>query len=467
MVFMKETVKLKDNSERVYFIGGGKMYKKDLSLIVFLLYFSFVLFSNYAFAAGSPEEQVSTEKSITGLVKTVVIEPIQKAKEGKGKESKIPESKAPKPGEVPEMATIKTDIKEYNITLDNLRDKEGKSIYEIKLMPTTNIKAGNKNIFPNELFPDEHVITVKYKEVGENTTITSVVLEKIKTPNVIMLWSMIIGISITLILFLLLNGILKKTAGVSGLFVGFDKRYSNSKFQMVLWTFAVIFSYVTLYFERFLASTIHLTYSSMISIPENLGILMGISAGSFVGAKAITASKVAADSITKTTGKPSFIDLITNDYKAIDLGDAQMFAWTLIAVSVYLFNFGRMWFYLDPSSEISLPDVDSTLLVLMGVSQAAYIGKKLVTSDKPKITSIDPLNKAKIGDPITINGSGFGNQKGKVFLCEKEIEEILCWYDSIILIKVPDGIQPGKTVICVAPEKKQTVTYPYEIEAKS
>lgn len=134
-----------------------------------------------------------------------------------------------------------------------------------------------------------------------------------------------------------------------------------------------------------------LSYPPVIGIPENLGILMGISAGSFIGAKGITLFKVGSGSMTKAAEKPSFINLTSNDYRVIDLGDAQMLAWTLIAAVAYLFNVSRMWWYLDPSPEISLPNVDSTLMILTGISQAAYLGKKLVARDeKPTIKAIEP-----------------------------------------------------------------------------
>jgi hypothetical protein len=114
------------------------------------------------------------------------------------------------------------------------------------------------------------------------------------------------------------------------------------------------------------------------------------------------------------------------------LGDAQMFIWTLIAMGIYLVNVLRMWWFLDASVEVSLPNVDSTLLILTGVSQAAYIGKKLVTRDeKPTIKSVDPAAGAKANDTIIINGAAFGSNEGDVSLGKVSIK-IVAWYDSII-----------------------------------
>jgi hypothetical protein len=231
-----------------------------------------------------------------------------------------------------------------------------------------------------------------------------------------------------------------------------------------------------LYAERLLASiTTGLSYPPIIGIPENLGILMGISAGSFIGAKGITSFKVGDGSITKVAAeKPSFVDLITNDYKAIDLGDAQMLAWTLIAAAAYLINVSRMWWYLDPSLEISLPNVDSTLMILTGISQAAYLGKKLVARDeKPEIKTVDPASGAKAGETIMIQGTAFGNTLGNVKLGKVNME-IVAWYDSLILAKLAakdqrEGIPgevavpAGKTVLCVNTAYNQTVTSSYTV----
>lgn len=337
------------------------MNRTKLSLHIY--YWGFFLFlliySNNVLAETTSDKTVLAERAITGLVTKV--DALYSEKSPSGSESVI--SKTP---------TIETDLKEYVITLKNLPNS-----YRIKLGPTTAIAAGDKTIYPASLKPDEHFITIKYVDTGDKISINSITLEKIKAPKRVKLLSMAFGISLTLIILLAVSGALKTVKG--GLFVGQDNRYSNSKFQMTIWIFLGIFSYVTFFFQRYFAGTDLMSFSSIISIPENLGILMGISAGSFVGAKAITSSQVSSGAITKLkAANPSLLDLITDDNKVIDLGDLQMFAWTLIGALIYLLNFYRMWLYLDPSVEVSLPTIDSSILALTGVSQAAYMGKKLV-----------------------------------------------------------------------------------------
>lgn len=337
------------------------MNRTKLSLPIY--YWGFFLFllisSNNVLAETASDKTVSEERAITGLVTKVDTFYSEKLPS----RSKNITSKTP---------AIETDLKEYVITLKNLPNS-----YRIKMGTTTAIAAGDKTIYPASLKPDEHYITIRYVDTGDKISINSITLEKIKAPKRVKLLSMAFGISLTLIILLAVSGALKTVKG--GLFVGQDNRYSNSKFQMTIWIFTGIFSYVTLFFQRYFASTDLMSFSSMINIPENLGILMGISAGSFVSAKAITSSQVSSGAITKLkAANPSLLDLITDDNKLIDLGDLQMFSWTLIGALIYLLNFYRMWLYMDPSVEVSLPTIDSSILALTGVSQAAYIGKKLV-----------------------------------------------------------------------------------------
>lgn len=443
------------------------MNKKELCFIAVLLWISFVILLPRVVFAQDSQKQISTEQSISGFIKE--IKPIFLEKRAAPPPSTQP-GQPPKPSPC-EEPSIRTDVKEYVITLQNLSER-----YKIVLAPATAIKVGDKDILPQELKEGDHFLKVTYK-CGEdkNILITSVALEKVKAPFGIKFWSLLLGLAATILLVLFSNNILKKCTDVKGgLFIGFDNRYSNSKVQMVIWTFLVVFSYLTIYAERALATLLtNLSFSSLIDIPENLGIVMGISAGSFVGAKAITSAKASAGVIANERGNnPSLTDLITNNSKTIDLGDAQMFIWTLIAMGIYLVNVLRMWWFLDPSVEFSLPNVDSTLLILTGVSQAAYVGKKLVTRDeKPTIKSVDPAAGAKANDTIIINGAAFGSKEGDVSLGKISIK-IVVWYDSIIHVRIVAksaevSIPTEKTVLCVKTAFDQIVTVPFNVLPKS
>ena len=206
---------------------------------------------------------------------------------------------------------------------------------------------------------------------------------------------------------------------ISSLVIGEDNRYSNSKFQIALWFFVVIATYL---------ATILLRWKEaggdylLVNIPQNLLLLSGMSALSFVGAKAITtskadpdkareaadavrdadaATKAAADSgatkgekdaaVTATTNAKQkttnvkyfntgsedfFKDLLQNDNGQIDFGDFQMLVVTILAVSVYLLEIYQFLGHVDLLKVVRLPDVDSTILSAFGLGHGAYLAKK-------------------------------------------------------------------------------------------
>ncbi|HEX3557221.1 MAG TPA: hypothetical protein VIA62_28680, partial [Thermoanaerobaculia bacterium] len=85
---------------------------------------------------------------------------------------------------------------------------------------------------------------------------------------------------------------------------------------------------------------------------------------------------------------PSWRDLLGNDSAsgapALDLGDFQLLLVTLIAVVIYLVSAYLSLATLEWRASISLPEVDQTLLGLLGVSHLTYLSKKGVTDPSPK-----------------------------------------------------------------------------------
>jgi hypothetical protein len=56
----------------------------------------------------------------------------------------------------------------------------------------------------------------------------------------------------------------------------------------------------------------------------------------------------------------------------------QMFVWTFVAIIVYLILFGMTLYELRGSlGTLTIPDIDNTLLTLMGLSQGAYVAGKM------------------------------------------------------------------------------------------
>ena len=199
------------------------------------------------------------------------------------------------------------------------------------------------------------------------------------------------GVLLTLIA-LILSG----SFGVK-LLIGEDNRYSNSKFQLLLWFSALIASYIALFALRILyAGT---DFIGGISIPQDLAVLTGISAFTLGAAKGITTNAVAevrkkdvaaalaahvaglaapaATPNLKTAGAPSFVrDLTHNDRGEADVGDFQQVVVTLVAVGAYLIAIFHYLGTITMMHSITLPDVDSTVLAVFGLGHGAYLTKK-------------------------------------------------------------------------------------------
>ena len=159
--------------------------------------------------------------------------------------------------------------------------------------------------------------------------------------------------------------------------IGQDQRYSNSKTQVVLWFSALMTVYLATLGLRLVE--LGWDYFGGIAITENLLALSGISAITYGAAKAITVSKLskAGAEIKRNRDDPELsTDLFQNDHGDFDLGDTQMFFFTLLAVGVFLLTSFHFLNWLAYAREITLPDVDTTLLSSLGISQVAYMAKK-------------------------------------------------------------------------------------------
>ena len=187
-----------------------------------------------------------------------------------------------------------------------------------------------------------------------------------------------------LVAYLIVNGIKKdwKRNNLNDIFVGQDKRLSNSKSQMAIWFFVVIVSYISFNVLRVWKSG-DLGFVGGISIPENLLVLSGISAVTYGGAKVITQSQVNSKPGSKRNApdnQAGLKDFVTDDTGNTDFGDLQMSFITLIAVVVYLLQFFDFLGTLELQHLVTLPDVDTTILSVFGFSQGAYLAKKTAQS---------------------------------------------------------------------------------------
>ena len=184
------------------------------------------------------------------------------------------------------------------------------------------------------------------------------------------------------------------------LYLGEDHRYSSSKFQTLLWFSLVISAYMAIVSLRIYQAG--WDYVGGVDIPQNLFILSGISAGTFVVAKEITIGKVKDNAGFKTAGKAQASDLISNDNNEIDREDFQMVAITILAVIVYAVSIVAFMEQIVFRHVVTLPDLDTALLSLVGFAHGGYLAKKAVgdqSASKPDPKTGDAAsNPAASGD---------------------------------------------------------------------
>ncbi len=152
---------------------------------------------------------------------------------------------------------------------------------------------------------------------------------------------------------------------------------SLSLFQFLLWTIVISFSYVWITTIRIFEGN----YLFSTAIPSNIFLLLGISVAVPLISIGYTRSTYKPDMHAKPPENlPPFSMMLKNKGK-ITLNRFQMFLWTIIGVVLYLSVVVGTVMSAD-AFVVSLPDIDPTLLYLMGLSQTGYLGGRMVGEDK-------------------------------------------------------------------------------------
>jgi hypothetical protein len=182
------------------------------------------------------------------------------------------------------------------------------------------------------------------------------------------------------------------------LVVGADGLLSVSKLQWMLWTGAVLFAYVALYVAQVRTGV----YASLGEVPVNVLRVMGFSTATMAAAKGIATATKKLPPIKRERHVPvredgrswSIADLLTDDNENADISKVQLVAWTFLAILIFILQvldtLGK--FVTLPPAQVKLPDIDASLMVLMGLGQAGYVGKKIAeiktTRARPQHTEI-------------------------------------------------------------------------------
>jgi hypothetical protein len=274
----------------------------------------------------------------------------------------------PDPARTSLRVTCKTEVKDLNVN-------------------DTKLKAQLNNISPGD------IVSLAYKE-GDATRVDSVAIQATHHERLLALGSM------ALLLFTASGVALWCARGnvlaLRELFVGSDRRLSNSKSQAVFWFFILLTSYLG--FTCLRVAKGGFDFVGGISIPSNLLLLSGFSAFTYVGSKAITQAQVNRDPNSKPAaaeGTASLADYVTDDEGNTDFGDFQMSAITLLAGTIFFLQIFNYMGTVYLSRNVEMPDVDPTILSLFGLSQGGYLAKKAAQATGGK----DPKASKRLGTP--------------------------------------------------------------------
>jgi IPT/TIG domain-containing protein len=246
---------------------------------------------------------------------------------------------------------------------------------------------------------------------------------------------------------------------------GFDGARSTSKFQWFAWTATVIFAYVAVYTARAMQGH----PEAVSEIPPNVLLAMGFSAATATVAKGITsaytdngrivgkpkqtraakkAAAAKAKAKTPPAASPSIGGLLVDDDGTPDLSKIQLMSWTAIAIGIYIYTVVTTVHGIATLTKGAvapgLPDIDGSLMVLMGLSQGGYLGKKLVSKNSPQMTSLAPPKGIAGQTIITITGAGFGDAMPSSMVCLDGWNiESATWSDSQITFQLPAASSDG------------------------
>jgi hypothetical protein len=155
--------------------------------------------------------------------------------------------------------------------------------------------------------------------------------------------------------------------------------FSLTKVQFGLWTVLISSAYVYLSLcKGDCAET---------SINKTALVLMGIYAGTAVASSVMDKNEI-GDNRPRHQNTPSrgfFLDILSDD-NGISLHRFQNLAWTIIAMTVYLYKVSEV------TTGCLLPELSDTLLALTGISSATYLVLKSKENDPP----VKPLSQASV-----------------------------------------------------------------------
>jgi hypothetical protein len=151
--------------------------------------------------------------------------------------------------------------------------------------------------------------------------------------------------------------------------------YSLSKLQFYLWTGAGILTYAYLVIGRLFVQRLDFP-----DVPSSLPGIIAIGAGTAIGSQFVTNVRGPKGGGPE---KPGVGDFVTSGGVAAP-DRVQMLVWTLVGVV----GFCIATFRIEPWTISTLPKIGDSLMLLMGISSAGYLGGKLARKPGPVLNSV-------------------------------------------------------------------------------
>ncbi|HVD99086.1 MAG TPA: hypothetical protein VNB90_12840 [Cytophagaceae bacterium] len=192
-----------------------------------------------------------------------------------------------------------------------------------------------------------------------DTKVKDFSLELVRTDLLVFTYLVII---LMLILFILL---VKKTGIIRDDNTNEHKgTYSLSRAQLAFWTFIIVFSFLYVY-----AVTGEIT-----PITSSTLVLLTVSMTTTAGAKVIDSSKN-PEHVDKNAKSEEFFKDIISDQNGVSIHRFQMVVWTLILGAFFLRSV---------MINLAMPQIDDSMLILMGISSGTYLGLKIPEKSTPE-----------------------------------------------------------------------------------
>jgi hypothetical protein len=195
----------------------------------------------------------------------------------------------------------------------------------------------------------------------------------------------------------------------AGLVMGADGRLSTSKLQLVLWTGAIAFVFVSLLLQG---------RTNLPGLPEHYLLLLGIPAAGMIGAKALTVHGLVTGKVDKpdqlppsddtlaAKGATRIAEAVSDDTGHLALPDTQFLLLNLVALGFFLVAFFNLPAPSDPHAQQELPEVPGALLALTGTATLAYLANKGAINHRPKITGVT-LTTVEHHPAVEVRGVNF------------------------------------------------------------